>query len=49
MTNDHDTRQPEAVTRQRAAAKRTAIVLGLVALGVHVAFLLSGMAGQLGS
>ena len=34
--------------KQRAAAKRTAIVLALVALGVYVAFLLSGMSGALG-
>ena len=39
----------DTTVKQRAAAKRTAIVLALVALGVYVAFLLSGMTGQLGS
>ena len=37
----------DTTTRQRAAAKRTAIVLALVALAVYVAFILSGTSGML--
>jgi hypothetical protein len=31
---------------QRAAARRTALVLGLVALGIYIAFIMSGVIGQ---
>jgi hypothetical protein len=38
------TRQPDP--RSRAAARRTALVLALVAGGIYVAFLLSGVLGR---
>lgn len=42
------TQQPAIVdpTRQRAAVRRTAWTVGLVALAIYVAFLLSGMVGR---
>ena len=42
MSFDHD-----PVAKQRAAAKRTALVIGAIAVAVYVAFLASGMAGML--
>ena len=42
MRNDRD-----PTDKQRAAAKRTAIVLALVAGAVYVAFILSGAIGGL--
>jgi hypothetical protein len=36
-------RTPEALAAQRRRAVRTAVLVGAVALGVYVAFLLSGV------
>jgi hypothetical protein len=35
-----------AKPQQRSSARRTALVLGLVALSVYVAFILSGVIGR---
>jgi len=34
---------PEAAARQRAAARRTALGIGAVALAIYIAFLLRGI------
>jgi hypothetical protein len=36
----------EATPQQRAAARRTALLMGLIAVGVYVAFVLSGVLGR---
>ena len=36
---------PEAAARQRAAARRTALAIGAVALAIYIAFLLRGVLG----
>lgn len=42
---EHDAAE---IAKRRAAARRTAIVVGVVALVVYVAFLASGVLGALG-
>jgi hypothetical protein len=34
------------IAQQRAAARRTALVIGAIALAVYVAFVLSGVVGR---
>lgn len=37
---------PELEAKRRAAIRRTALALGLVALAIYVAFVLSGVIGR---
>ncbi len=39
------TPSPDAIARQRAAARRTAITIGAIAIAIYVAFILRGVLG----
>jgi hypothetical protein len=43
MNAEHARSSPERSARQRAAARRTALAIGLVAGAIYVAFLLRGV------
>ena len=38
--------EPPLIAQQRAAARRTALVIGGIALAVYLAFVLSGVIGR---
>lgn len=42
----HDPNSPQEIALRRKRAARTAVVVGAIAIGIYVAFILSGVIGR---